>query len=472
MSNQTAQAEELADPPGASCCWWIGPAFFALSLTALLVHFATKYGLDVPPSATGDEPSYDSIGWELSQGRGYRIDYSNEQFLEPYLEASRSADPPLPIPEGRDGPTALRPPLFPLVIAGTDLLFGRQFWVIRVVNCLAMAATCGLIAHFACRLTGAIPAVVMAFGFLILDVRTRLYARAILTEALACLLVAGMTAALLRYRGTGGWKNVVVAGLCLGVAVLDRPMLVVWLPVVALLVVLCKPSRPAGGVPPLFRWVPRLSEWVPRLCEPCSRVSLFLIAASIVVVPWMAWNCVRLDAFKPLGTQGMIELPAGFSDAAWENRGIWRLQPEDECLADVESRGLSGLQWEVALADCRREKAVEWIRTNPGRSILLGVMKIGQELRPRTVWQGVLLVLAVVGAFAMTDRRGALLLVGIVAAQLLAIAMTWSVEGRFMVPLQFPVYILASCGLGRLLLSFGLAKRRGLSAVEAERELK
>ncbi|MFG0334667.1 MAG: hypothetical protein ACF8TS_15025, partial [Maioricimonas sp. JB049] len=207
MSAQSLQTEELADPSGASCCWWIGPSFVALSLVALLVHFAAKYGLDVPPSATGDEPSYDSIGWELSQGRGYRIDYSNERFLEPYLAASRSADPPLPVPEGRSGRTALRPPLFPLVIAGTDLLFGRQFWSVRVVNCVAMAATCGLIAHFACRHAGLIPAIAMAFGFLVLDVRTRLYARAILTEALAGLLVAGMTAALLRYRRTGGWKN-------------------------------------------------------------------------------------------------------------------------------------------------------------------------------------------------------------------------------------------------------------------------
>jgi len=421
---------------------WIGGAFSALALAALLVHFSTKYGLNVPPSATGDEPSYDSIGWELSHGRGYRIDYTNPDFLAPYLEASRAADPPLPVPEGRTGPTAMRPPLFPLVIGATDLLFGRQFQAIRVVNCLAMAATCGLIAHVACRYAGLIPAIVLAGGFLVVDVRTRLYARAILTEALACLLVAGMTAALLRYQRTGGWGGLVAAGLCLGLAILDRPMLIVWLPVVAVLVPVCR--------------VPRLSRGVARLCEPCVVAVVFASAASVVIVPWMIWNCVRLEAFKPLGTQGMIELPAGFSDRAWENGGIWRLQSADDCLASVEAQGLTGLSWEVALADCRRELAVGWMRENPVRSLLLGLLKIGQELWPRSVWQGVLLVLAVIGIVTAAERRVVLVLVGIIAAQLLAIAMTWSVEGRFMVPLQFPVYILAACGLGRLLAFFGV----------------
>lgn len=445
MSQQPAQAEELeSSPPPAAR--WIGVAFFALALAALLFHFSTKYGLNVPPSATGDEPSYDSIGWELSHGRGYRIDYTNPDFLAPYVATARAADPPLPVPEGRTGPTAMRPPLFPLVIAGTDLLFGRQFQAIRVVNCMAMAATCGLIAHFACRYAGLIPAVVMAGGFLVLDVRTRLYARAILTEALACLLAAGMTAALLRYRRTGSWRSLAVAGLCLGLAILDRPMLIVWLPVVAVLVPICRSSV----------HVPRLFRRGPRLCEPCVVAGVFVCAASVVVVPWMVWNCVRLDGFKPLGTQGMIELPAGFSDAAWENAGVWKLQPADDCLAAVEAQGLSGLSWEVALADCRRELAVDWIRRNPGRSVLLGLLKIGQELWPRSVWQGVLLALAVIGIVTVTDRRVVFLLVGIIAAQLLAIAMTWSVEGRFMVPLQFPVYILAACGLGRLQALFGV----------------
>jgi len=96
-------------------------------------YYALKFGLNQPPSATGDEPYYDSLGWELAKGNGFQLDTADPDFRRPYEEAAKSSElyalgPPL------QGAITSRPPLFPLALAAGDTFFGRQFWCSRLIT--------------------------------------------------------------------------------------------------------------------------------------------------------------------------------------------------------------------------------------------------------------------------------------------------------------------------------------------------
>ena len=109
---------------------------------------AARFGFDVPPSSTGDELSYDSVAWELSQDRGFAIDYADADFRRPYDQAAVANPGLYAIPETASGPIAFRPPLFPIIYSIANRVTGRHFYLIRIFNVLCMAATAGLIGRF------------------------------------------------------------------------------------------------------------------------------------------------------------------------------------------------------------------------------------------------------------------------------------------------------------------------------------
>lgn len=167
-----------------------GAAACVVTFVLYSASIAFRFGFDMPPSSSGDELSYDSIAWELSHGDGFSVDYGNAEFRRPYDQAQAAADDPtvFHISDTSSGPITYQPPVFPGVFSLTNRLAGRQFYLIRIFNALCMSATAGLVAWFLFREFGQLPVLVVIILWLA-DVRTRLYARAILTEPLALLLI-------------------------------------------------------------------------------------------------------------------------------------------------------------------------------------------------------------------------------------------------------------------------------------------
>ncbi|HSG72551.1 MAG TPA: hypothetical protein VLA12_19220, partial [Planctomycetaceae bacterium] len=60
----------------------------AVCFVTFVTYMQWKFGLNQPPRTSGDEPGYDSIAWELSQGRGFQLNYSDPEFRTLYREAS------------------------------------------------------------------------------------------------------------------------------------------------------------------------------------------------------------------------------------------------------------------------------------------------------------------------------------------------------------------------------------------------
>jgi hypothetical protein len=179
-------------------------------------------------------------------------------------------------------------------------------------------------------------------------------------------------------------------------------------------------------------------------------VMLFLLCTCLVLLPWTIRNVRLLGASMPMGTQGAQELSAGYSDLAWNARGEWVNLAQQGFFATLP-REQPFLQRELAQARLSQERGLKWMREHPFKSLALIPMKISQEFRPRTVSEMLILCLCVVGAIIDRRRPQSRIGLALVAINALAIGLTWSVGGRFLVPLLFVFHLWSGLALWSLL---------------------
>jgi hypothetical protein len=331
----------------------VGALAALVTLSVYVGYFSVRFGLNVPTRATSDEPDYDSIAWELSQGRGFRLNYLDPEFRRPYEVAAATSDL-YRLESRRQGLTTYRPPLFPFAVAGGNLLFGRQFWGMRILNMTAMAACCGILCAAVCRSLGVFPALSAAVLFLIVDARTRLYASAFLTESLAAFEAAVLTVCLVWMVRGRPWQTCVV-GVLAGLMILTRSMFVFWLPWVLIVIVA------------MVRLHTGKADWKRML----QHGALFALTVLLILTPWGYWNCRTLQRFMPLGSQGAIELSTGWSDGAWERSGEWRSAQAPGYFEPDHPGPLSLVEREAAAADESAAQARNWILAHPAEALAL-----------------------------------------------------------------------------------------------------
>lgn len=425
----------------------VGGSVFFIVATLFFAWVIVRFGLNGPPSSSSDESSYDSIGWELSRGGGYAIDYANAEFREPYDNAAQDDPKTFSMPKLTVGPVAFRPPLIPVVTAVGNRLFGRQHFFLRSVNILAMAAVGGIVAHYLCRNVSVFATLTMMFLFLT-DVRSRLYARALLTEALACLLTTIITLLLLQFVRKNDIKTIAIVGLVFGLSILTRSIAVLWLPGLLAIVVFISRRTHNNG------WLSVTKSAV-----------LFSVCTLVPMLPWAVRNIAELDRFAPMGTQGLMQLSAGYSDIAVEHSGVWQNLESRGFFEHSNAAGLTGIEYELAAADYSKSKALQWIQSHPTQLPLLAVMKVVSEFRPHHTVPGIILTLSLFGLLTGLRNTEVRVISGMILVNAIVISLTWSVEGRFLVPQLFCFYVLAGYGVHSL--SKGLF-REPIGTIESE----
>jgi 4-amino-4-deoxy-L-arabinose transferase-like glycosyltransferase len=396
---------------------------FATAAAFYLMPLVIRGELNRPPEP-GDGPDYEAIAFQLVRGNGFSVDWDEAEYRAAY--AGRPGYEYLLSRTGSHA-TAYRPPLLPLLMAGSYKLFGRQFAPVRTLNCLLMALTISLAAGLVMRRCGMIPGLIAAALF-ITDSRVQVYAGYILTESLACALTMLLVWSLVRLNGSNRISGAVVAGLLAGVTVLTRSLILLWLPFLVLLVYF------AGREPKAGLWCRR----------GLMTAGLFIVSLLVVPLPWMIRNCVVLEKFSPLGTQSGIGLPGGYSDRAWLSQGVW-FDASEAGLFRVPA--IAGLDAEKNAAADGQALALAWIRANPEKLPALFWYKVRDLWRPVWWLDALVIPLALIGCLFYPRRSEATVLAGMVIANTIAVGLTWSVGDRFLLPVLALVYLLAAVGL-------------------------
>ena len=182
-------------------------------------------------------------------------------------------------------------------------------------------------------------------------------------------------------------------------------------------------------------------------------VCWLLLGMAIVVTPWATRNIQLLHRFAPLGTQGSVQMAAAYSDEIWESRGQWVNPDALNRFAPVIDSRLTPLEQELAKADHGIQLARSWISAHPFKAIALFPIKVWQEHRPRGLLQMVIFVAMCIGIVVMRKQFLGQLLFAILLVNASAIGVTWSVEGRFLVPVLMPIHLLATAGIMKILQS-------------------
>jgi 4-amino-4-deoxy-L-arabinose transferase-like glycosyltransferase len=401
---------------------------FLVGTAAFVVRAGMQIGLSAVPGP-GDEAEYDLLAMQIVGGHGFRFDYDDRDWRRPYEQANHHGEYDLLLSRQGSAPTTYRPPLFPAVMAALYAAFGRSFAVVRVFNCLVMAAAGAVAVGLVARRLGPLPGVLSGLLFAVIEHRARYHAGLVLTESLASLLAILLAAALFAMAKNGRLRAAVVAGLLLGLAVLNRPLVALWVP-----------------------WIVLLAWWVCPQRRLTAAATLAMVAGA-VVAPWGVRNSLLLGQFAPLGTHGQQNLAAAYSDEAVQRRGLWFRLDETGFFPPAIDDSQPGLEREKERAERSQRAALEWIRHQPHRAAVLVAMRIWQLWQPRMHWDALILGLMAFGAVlwpAAAERRIFLMML---IANTIAVAVTWSVGGRFLVPLLPIVHAFAACGLWVALLA-------------------
>ncbi|NOZ27275.1 MAG: glycosyltransferase family 39 protein [Chloroflexi bacterium] len=250
-----------------------GIAIFLLALALRLAYVTLFVGWDYVPQR--DAAEYSAIAANLAAGHGYRL------------------------PSGEL--TAIRPPLFPLLLAGVYAIFGVHYGAALVVQGLLGALTCVIVYRVGAEAFGEWPGRLaggMAAGYPLLIYNDG----QLLSETIFLVWVTLALWAMLRLARRLRTREVVVLGIALGLVALTRPNgLILW-----------------AGVVIWALWYWRRRGW-----PVVGAVTLIVL---LLLTPWVVRNWIAMDAFIPASTMGGAVLLGSYNEIVLEDpayRGDW-----------------------------------------------------------------------------------------------------------------------------------------------------
>lgn len=272
---------------------------------------------------------------------GGAIRYWDEQT---YVDLARNLAAGHGYTQFNTGPTAYRPPGYPLILGALHWL-GVGVVGYRLLNTLIFAATVYLVYLLARRLyspwAGAVAAVITACYPLFIYAAGTLYPQTLA----ACLVVGGLLGVSYLTDREWSWRKAAGAGLVWGLLVLTVPTFAV--------------VFGAACVWLLYR----------LRSLAVKRLAVLILCAALLPTSWCIRNAVQMHAFIPISTNNGINLLQGNSANATAGGG--RLVDTSQYEVPAEKAGLD----EVQVDDLLRTEAMDWISAHPARAATLYVEK-------------------------------------------------------------------------------------------------
>jgi 4-amino-4-deoxy-L-arabinose transferase-like glycosyltransferase len=420
---------------------------FVCSLT-LLVFLASFCRLIVPalysgtlnlPPRPGDGTEYDAIGYELYKGNGFAFDWQDIGFRAPYIAHN--------VPKGfygsvlsetrSRGPTASRPPMLPVIIAGSHVLFERQFWPIRIVNIAIVALAVSVTFFGISKQLGSLPGLIGAI-YLLSQSSVQNYSREIMTEAGALLLTTALLFPLYKLIKEKKHRHAIILGLILGLAFLCRTIYALLAPLIFIAIFFI----PRDGASYAF---------------PKSNIKLartFLLSFLVVSGPWMIRNSIILGGFQPLGSQGSMNLVVAYSDNAVKHRGVWFQSTDSDIFKSLEiPANATDLEWEKGVANLAFSITKKWMFENFYKVPLLFAYRTTSLWENGTSAMVLFFVALGLVILSFANFECALAISLLLLSYTAAIGLTWTVgDGRYLIPLQGLLSFLLASGVWALLI--------------------
>ena len=201
------------------------------------------------------------------------------------------------------GPTAYRPPGYPVFLAIVYAVAGHSLLVARLLQAVLGTVAVALLGYIVALLWDA-RAAIAAMAIAAVLPSLALLSAVVMSEALFLpLVLAAFAAAVTARTARRPWRWAAAAGLLAGLAILTRANGVVVLPSLVLLAA-------AAPVP-----------WRARVASGAAVLGV----AALTVAPWTVRNAREFHRFVPVTTEGGFTLAGTYNDDARHNRfpGAW-----------------------------------------------------------------------------------------------------------------------------------------------------
>lgn len=253
-------------------------------------------------------------------------------------------------PYERDsGPTAILPPVYPLIVAALFKIFGiysiGAYCAAIFLNIIFSTATCVPIYYAANRIAGAGIASLAAWFWAVFITAIRMPTEWIWDTSLSALLVATIVWATLELPASRRWRDWSVYGLLWGLVLMTNP-------------------APASVLPFLIAWLiyraVKRDTQHPRHTSDLAKPLLAVALALLCCVPWTVRNYVVFHRFIPVRSGLPFELYIGNNENYDERRS--GLPPTITFEREVLRYLKIG---EAAFMDEEKRKAFAFITTHP-----------------------------------------------------------------------------------------------------------
>ena len=326
-----------------------------------------------------------------------------------------------------DNLRAYRPPLYPLVLAGLYAVFGVSIRVAQFLNVVLGVCSVWLGYNLARRVFGSDAG---TWAGILLAVYPLLlyYTGQLLTETLFVFLLALGLWSLLRLQRSAPWASLILPGIIFGLAALTRPT-----------------ALPIAFLVAVWLGVTRRSDRI----QPILRVAAFFLGVGLAIAPWTIRNHVVFRRFVPLTSLGgwslYIANHPGVQGTLDDN--LNRTVAEFDVLPELER----GAMYQA--------RAIEWIKANPATFLRVSVRRLiyfwhldyhGQgtaEMIFLLLWYPLLALMLFGVSRAWRSNREALMLLLCVPIGFSLLQLIFLPDGRYRLPIEFVVLLLASQGL-------------------------
>lgn len=235
-------------------------------LCAFFVRLVVIFSLPLP-IITADAVEYNEIAHSIAEEKGYAL---------------------------KDGTlTAIRPPLYPIFLAGIYSLLGTNVKIVQVTQAFLLAWVCIIIYYLGKKIFDSKTAY-LASGIAAVYPLLVYPSYDLLSEALLIFLFSLTILFVLKSRDQHYYS--ILAGVVLSLSVLTKPTVLFALPFFVI-------------------WIFKNSVSDNRI----SRISMFLIAFFILFIPWTSRNYLVFQSFVPISNNGGITL---FSSHIIPSRGL------------------------------------------------------------------------------------------------------------------------------------------------------
>lgn len=330
----TTQAASTLSP---SRRWWAQArtSFFWMVVIAFVLRFGWMVVAHTYKFRTSDENF--GFGWEM--GRIGRALAEGHGFSNPF--------------DIQTGPTAWEPPLYPFLISGVFRLFGvyshASAFVLLTINSIFSALTAIPIFLIAKRCFSEKVAVGSAWTWVVIPYVIYWCTHWVWETSLSALLVATIFWLALTMEEKDGLRPWLELGLLWGIAALNSPVLLAFLPV--------------SG---LWAWYHRAKRGKRSLAGVVLASVLFFAC----ITPWLVRNYQAFGQFVFLRSNFGAELRMGngpWADGTW----MFYLHPTQNVYALGQYRRMG----EIAYVAERKRQALEWIKQDPARFLWVSFKK-------------------------------------------------------------------------------------------------